>query len=525
MNRTRRFMTSFRCRLFLIFTVFTGIISAAFVLALITGEIKNYHERATEKAQLLASLLAGRITLHLYSENVMELQRFATELLSTPHVAQVVITNNENRKLVDIKPPAMTVSAPIITATALVTYATASPSAEEALSGIPNPSTPPLGSVFVSINTGDRMDAIRTTILKIGGIALFFWISVVLACYPVLKRVTRSFDTLIEGLDSMMGGNFSAKIIIDKDDESGRAAQAVNRLADALDEREAENRNLQEELVKAMQHEVQEERRKIMAKLIQTNRMTSLGLLISSIAHNINTPNGAIKLAAQHVTGAWRDALPILEQVTKEEGDFVLGGMPFSTAKVEIRGANESILNNANRVERIIQDLRTYNLGERNELGPGVEVNLVVEEALTIIRANGRQGEISITPVLAANLPDVTGNQNQLEQVVVNLLLNAMQAMSGSKGLITVRTEHSDGENEVRIIVADQGEGITPEVRKHLFEAFYSTRIEKGGSGLGLYISNYIVSEHNGRLTIDSVPGAGATATVHLPVSPGNSKQ
>ena len=83
-----------------------------------------------------------------------------------------------------------------------------------------------------------------------------------------------------------------------------------------------ENRTLQEELVKAMRLEVQEERRKIMAKLIQTNRMTSLGLLISSIAHNINTPNGAIKLAAQHLASSWKDALPILEQVTKEEGDL-----------------------------------------------------------------------------------------------------------------------------------------------------------------------------------------------------------
>ena len=141
----------------------------------------------------------------------------------------------------------------------------------------------------------------------------------------------------------------------------------------------------------------------VMAKLIQTNRMTSLGLLISSIAHNINTPNGAIKLAAQHLAGSWKDALPILEQVTKEEGDFTLGGLPFGVAKGEIRGAADSILNNADRVERVIQDLRAYNVGERNELSPGVSVNRVVEEALTIIRAHGRQGEITITPTLAPN--------------------------------------------------------------------------------------------------------------------------
>jgi two-component system NtrC family sensor kinase len=268
-----------------------------------------------------------------------------------------------------------------------------------------------------------------------------------------------------------------------------------------------------------MRLEVQEERRMIMAKLIQTNRMTSLGLLISSIAHNINTPNGAIKLAAQHLASSWKDALPILEQVTKEEGDFTLGGLPFGVAKGEIRGASDSILNNAERVERVIQDLRAYNLGERNEFNQGVSVNQVVKEALTIIRAHGRQGEITITPTHAPNLPDITANQSQLEQVVVNLLLNAMQAMPNNKGAITVRTEFSAEENEVRIIVTDQGEGIPPEVKKHLFEAFFTTRIDKGGSGLGLYISNFIVSEHKGRLTVYSEQGIGTVATVHLPVT------
>lgn len=213
------------------------------------------------------------------------------------------------------------------------------------------------------------------------------------------------------------------------------------------------------------------------------------------------------------------DALPILEQVTKEEGDFTLGGLPFGVAKEEIRGASESILNNAYRVERVIQDLRAYNLGERNELSPGVSVNRVVEEALTIIRAHGRQGEISITPTLAASLPNITGNQCQLEQVVVNLLLNAMQATPNNRGAVTIRTHYSAESAEVLIAITDQGEGISPAVKKRLFEAFFSTRIDKGGSGLGLYISNFIVTEHKGRLTVESGDISGTVATVHLPVA------
>lgn len=521
MGHFRLFQTNFRSRLFIIFTVFTGIICSAFVFILINGEIRNYHERSSEKAQLLASLLAGSITLPLYSENVTELTRLATKMLSSSHVAHIIITNNDNRKLVDLRAPTITSEISQITSTSPVTSETASPSAEAALSGIPSRSSAPLGFVSLSIDTGDRLEKIRSAIIKTCGIALLFWMAMVATCYPVMMRVTRSFNTLTEGLNNMMGGNFSAKIIIDKDDEAGRAAQAVNRLATALEERELDNHILQEELFKAMRLEVQEERRTIMAKLIQTNRLTSLGLMISSIAHNINTPNGVIKLAAQHLASSWKDALPILEQVTKEEGDFTLGGMPFGIAKREIKGANESILNNAERVERVIQDLRTYNLGERNEFSPGVSVNRVIEEALTIIRAHGRQGEITITPALATNLPDVIGNQSQLEQVAVNLLLNAMQAMPDNKGTVMVRTEYSAESGEVRIVITDQGEGISAEVRKHLFEAFFSTKIDRGGSGLGLYISNYIVAEHKGHLTIVSNTDRGTIATVHLPVAAG----
>jgi signal transduction histidine kinase len=405
-----------------------------------------------------------------------------------------------------------------------VTSSPTTPSAELALSGVIPSTTTQLGTVSVSIDADDWNTTIGSAVFKIGFIALLFWGAVVAACYPAIKRVTRSFNTLIDGLDSMMDGEYSEQIIIYGDDEAGRAALAVNRLASALKEREIENRTLQDELVKAMRLEAQEERQNIMAKLIQTNRMTSLGLLISSIAHNINTPNGAIKLAAQHIASSWKDALPILEQLTKEEGDFTLGGLPFGIAKEEIKGANDSILNNAERVERVIKDLRSYNVGERNELSPGVSVNRVVEEALTIIRAHGRQGEVSITPQLAQLIPDIIGNQYQLEQVVVNLLLNAMQATPNGKGTVTVSTLYSVKSAEVKITVTDQGGGISPDVKKHMFEAFYTTKIDKGGSGLGLYISNFIVSEHRGHLTVESGQNNETVATVHLPVASVNSE-
>lgn len=517
-SRVGRFQSSFRSRLFLIFTFFTSIISFLFVLLYIKGEIRNYRERSGERAQLLASQLAVAIRLPLFAENTAELTRYAGEILSSPKVMRIVISGSDKRVIVDLRSTAGGDDAALTRATAIVASSPASPSAEAALSGVSHTNGMPLGAVTVFIDTSDLRASIVSAIIGSASIALLFWIAVLLASYPVLKRVTRSFETLTEGLNRMMGGDFSTKIVIDEDTEAGRAAQAVNSLATALVEREAENLRLQEKLVNSLRLEVQEEKRQIMAKLIQTNRMTSLGLLISSMAHNINTPNGAIKLAAQHLYRSWKDALPILEQVTKEEGEFTLGGLPFGVARKEILGASESILSNADRVERVIQNLRAYNVGEKSEFGPGVSVNLVVTEAMTIIRAHGRQGEIGIVPDLAPDLPGITGNKYQLEQVVVNLLMNAMQATCSHNGIVKIRTEYAEIENEVRIIVSDQGAGIPPEVRRHLFEAFFSTRIESGGSGLGLYISRFIVTEHKGSLTLESEQDVGTVATVRLPV-------
>jgi len=518
-RRVGRFRSSFRSRLFLIFTLFTSVITLLFVILYINSEIRNYKERSTERAQLLASQLAVSIRLPLYAENNTELVHHASEQLSSPNVMRVIISNSEKKSLVDLTSPSSSHNAALAVATAEVTSSPVSPSAETALSGATVNPEAHLGTVTIFIDTSDLKESIISTIVSSALIAFIFWAAVLLASYPVLKKVTRSFEALTSGLDNMMGGDFSTRIDVSMDTEAGRAAHAVNRLANALQERDAENLRLQEELVDSMRLEVQSEKRQIMAKLIQTNRMTSLGLLISSMAHNINTPNAAIKLAAQHLDRSWKDALPILEQITKDEGEFTIGGLPFSVARPEILGAIESVINNADRVGRVINDLRAYNLGEKSDFAPGVSVNHVVSDALTIIRAHGSQGGVSIQPLMASELPDITGNQYQLVQVVVNLLLNAMQATGNVQGVVQICTEFCNKMNVVRIVVRDRGAGIAPDVQKHLFEPFFSTRIEHGGSGLGLYISRFIVNEHKGELIISSDQSEGTVAIVSLPAT------
>lgn len=513
------FRSSFGSRLFAVFTIFTSLILFAFVALFISSEIRNYRERTGEKTRLLASLLAGTVRLPLYAENSVALTEHAEELLRTPRVAQVVITSNDGRKLVDLRSPGTSSNAPLITSEAPV-ISVAALSAESALSGVGPVSPGRLGTVAVSIDATDMHDSIRWTIIKSCGLAGLFWLGMIATCYPILRRVTRSFDTLIAGLRKMMGGNFSDKITIESTDEAGRAAMAVNSLSDALVAREEENRRLQQELIEAMQHKLDEEKRQNIAKLIQTNRMTSLGLLVSSMAHEINNPNGAIRLDGSFLGKMLQGMEPLFEVIQREEPDYRVCGLDGKAARDELLRATENIIRNTGRIETVIKDLRTYSLGAETPITPEVDANRVVGSALTIIRAHGRYTNAVIIEELGDNLPAISANHHQLEQVIVNLLLNALQALPAEGGTVTVGTSCNPSSGEVVISVKDTGEGIPQEHLDRLFEPFFSTRIDSGGSGLGLYISSFIVNEHGGRLEFDSTVNKGTTVMIRLPVLP-----
>lgn len=507
-------------RIFLLFTLFTGLLCAAFTFVSIRSDKTRYEEHHREKAKLLAFLLAGRIPLPLYAESSAELRREARDMFTVPNVARVEVFNNRGDRLVDEPSEPPEPGHQLISASAPVTPGRGIPSPEEALGDTRTPPPAPLGSVTVTVDLRDQASLTHAAIIRTIGMALLFWGIVVAACYPLLRRMVRSFEILTAGISAIEQGNVPALTETAEPGEAGQAASAVIRLATVLRDREEETRALHRELVDAIETGVQEAHRKLMARLIQTNRMTSLGLIISSMAHNIHTPNGAIMLSAQFLQAAWKDTLPLLEGVSREEGDFIVGGLPFSAARDEVREAGETILSNAGRIEKVIQDLRMYNIGAGKAHEPGVDLNRVVRDALTVIRAHGSNGDITVSPDLAPDLPGITGNHHQLEQVVINLILNAIQATPPGGEIVTVRTRHESEERRVLMTIRDHGEGISPEAVHHLFEPFFSTKIERGGSGLGLYISSFIISEHHGSLALEPAPQGGTEATIRLPESP-----
>ncbi len=506
-----------RFKLFITLSLLTLLLCVTLSSLYAWREIISHRQRTGIKAQILASSLADAVRLPLFANDRPNLVRLAGETNNYSGVAGVTITRVTGEIAARSGSPIGNESSGVIFSEAPVQTLSQGENRDLSMEYSYGGDSP-LGKVRVTMDNSEMSDFVRALIITTSMTALFFWITASYLSYLAVQWITRSLFPLITGLTQIRGGEYATRIPSAGNDELTVAATAINELAESLQKREAENERLQQELVETMRGEVKEERRKVMAKLIQTNRMTSLGLLVAGMAHEINTPNAAIRLAGQQSSRVWRDLLPILNRVAEEEGSFYLGGLEYPRAREELIRSAEMIVRSAEKIDQVVKNLRSYNLGERQSLDDRVNVTQVIMEALAIIRAQGGVKQITLVHDLDRSLPPLLGNRYQLEQVVTNLLLNGMQAIpEGRQGTVTVSTGQDDTSSDVFISIRDDGGGIPADVMPHLLEPFFSTRIEKGGSGLGLYISNFIVTEHRGRLTFTSEPGLGTTVTVSIP--------
>lgn len=261
----------------------------------------------------------------------------------------------------------------------------------------------------------------------------------------------------------------------------------------------------------------EEEARARQAQLIHANRMTSLGTMVSGVAHEINNPNNLIMFNAPMIQAAWADAERVLASRYREDGEFFLGGLPYSEMREVVPKLITGLTESSVRIRAIAEKLKNFARRDKEILDCKIDLNEVIRAAVSILNHEIVKGCRNFRLDLAENLPMVKGCAQQLEQVVVNLLMNSLQALPHrTKGIrVTTSVNEETGMVEVRVI--DEGVGIAPEVMNRLSEPFFSTRLDSGGLGLGLSISSAIVLEHNGTLDFTSEVGKGTTARVVFP--------
>ncbi len=254
-------------------------------------------------------------------------------------------------------------------------------------------------------------------------------------------------------------------------------------------------------------------------QLRQADKMASLGILVSGIAHEINNPNNFILLNTQLFQKIWKDITPILDQYYKDNGDFVIAGMLFSKAKEKISQSLDGILKGSDRIKMITRSLTEYSRADSGKLNEKVDVNKVVEMAVLITGNLIKKSTNNFSVDYGKDLPLVDGNSQQLEQVIINLINNACQSLKDNSGKIRVMTYFNTERKKVRIKVEDEGVGIKESDLKYITDPFFTTKRNMGGTGLGLSVSYNIIKSHGGTILFNSEAGKGTSVRVSFPVN------
>jgi PAS domain S-box-containing protein len=269
------------------------------------------------------------------------------------------------------------------------------------------------------------------------------------------------------------------------------------------------------------QKQLQETTRQQELQLIQANKMTALGTLVSSVAHEINNPNQVVLMNSRVLTQAWDDAVGNLDDYAQEHGTFSLGGLPYSEMRRTLPTLIRDVHDGAQRIEHIVGDLKHFSRPRPQGADSTLQLNEAVERALRLLAHLIKKHTDNLHVDLAPGLPSLTGDEQHVEQIVVNLLTNAVEALPDRKHGVTVATSFDDGEHGVILEVRDEGVGISPENLARLCDPFFTTKQESGGTGLGLAITSSLVRLHAGRLTFASEPGKGTCARVIFPCRDG----
>ncbi len=250
-------------------------------------------------------------------------------------------------------------------------------------------------------------------------------------------------------------------------------------------------------------------------QLQQADKLASIGQLVSGIGHEINNPNQFIRGNIRIIQQSLEDMLPIVDDYVKEHPDLKIARLNYDFFREHIMTLVDDMAHGSERIKAIVEGLRTFTRKDEGLLVDQVDINTLIETAARLVY-NEVYKHADIEFDLSPGVPAFTGNSQKIEQVLVNLIVNASQAMpDGRRGMIKVATHYEKG--MITILVEDNGKGMNESTVKQIFNPFFTTKRAKGGTGLGLAIAYRIIEEHNGKIQVRSKPGVGTTFIIRIP--------
>jgi signal transduction histidine kinase/ActR/RegA family two-component response regulator len=252
-------------------------------------------------------------------------------------------------------------------------------------------------------------------------------------------------------------------------------------------------------------------------QLQQAQKMETLGTLVAGVAHEINNPINLIMYNLPLIQKIWSDFLPLLIEHKKDQPDQKFGGFTYDFLEDNLPQLVADMDMAANRVAKIVSDMKNFSKQSNVAEKTALQVNTAVKNALRLAKATLRTSGVKIDLELDENLPEMEGNLQSIEQIILNICINAVQAIDHDNGIIRIQTGFEIKNGRILIRISDNGSGISPEIVDKLFLPFVTDKQAQGGTGLGLSVTYGLVQAHGGDIEFDTQQGKGTTFTIALP--------
>jgi PAS domain S-box-containing protein len=256
-------------------------------------------------------------------------------------------------------------------------------------------------------------------------------------------------------------------------------------------------------------------------EMYRADKMAALGQIVAGVAHEINNPNNFIYFNLPILRKYIEAMTPLLEPRLECEPDFTILGMPFDTFLEDIFKLLENMEHGSTRITSIVSDLKNYVRSDEDQQRRREQVSRAIERVMTLVGKQVRKMVKRLDVDVEEALPLVEMNVGKVEQVLINLLINAGHAADKDASWVKLSARRAAGaEDWIEVLVEDNGAGIPQDRLEQIFEPFFTSKGRDQGTGLGLSISQRIIEEHGGTLTVTSDEGVGSCFSVRLPVAP-----
>ncbi len=260
------------------------------------------------------------------------------------------------------------------------------------------------------------------------------------------------------------------------------------------------------------------ELKRAQTEMYRADKMAALGQIIAGVAHEINNPNNFIYFNLPILRRYVEAIRPLLEDRLEREPELQILDMPYEAFLEDVFKLLENMEHGSARITSIVRDLKNYVRDDEDQARRPEPLGPTVERVMTLVGKQVRKMVKRFDVDVADELPDVEMNAGKIEQVLINLVINAGQAADKEDSWVRLAARPAeDRAGWVELVVEDNGAGIPEGIRDRIFEPFYTSKGRDQGTGLGLSISHRIVEEHGGTLTVESAVGEGTRFVLRLP--------